>query len=166
MDIKTRKKKLINELMEKNPETRKGQKIVSTAVLTVLALRFALMLYEIIFFSVSGIGVSVISNLLLLPLAVILYMVFDGNKGIALIPVVSAVIRAAIYFSGKLEELSAVPGGNVYTAVFLSVMLLQFAISLLVTYASKCQEYFKLMQTVNFQIQKEFLSGRGNNGRR
>ncbi len=159
MDIKTKKRKLIVELMEKNPEAQAGGKIVSRAVIALFLLRLFLMIYELVFFSASELDISIISNLLLLPFLLILYMIFDGNKGLSVIPIVSAVIRVVIYFSGSFKQVSAVAGGNAYTAIFLVIMLLQFAVALLVCYASKCQVYFKLMQTVNFQIQKEFLSG-------
>ncbi len=164
MDIKAKKKKLINELIAKNPECGTGMKIVSRCMLAVFFLRAALLIYEIVFFSAAGLKVSIFSNLLFLPFILILYMIFDGNKGISLIPVISAVVRAAVYFSGSFNEVSEVAGGGAYTGVFLGVMVLQFAICLIVAYASKCQGYFKMMQTVNFQIQKEFLNG--NNRRR
>ena len=159
MDIKSKKKKLIGELIAENPECGAGMKIVSRCMLAVFFLRALLLVFEIIFFSASGLKVSIVSNLLFLPLIIILYMIFDGNRGIAMIPVISAVIRVAVYFSGGFKDVSAAAGGGAYTGIFLAVMLLQFAICLIVSYATRCQSYFKMMQAVNFRIQKEYLGG-------
>ena len=161
MDIKARKKALIKEMLEKNPTTAVGRKLVLGAVLAVFLLRAALFVFELVFYSVNELELSVISNLLLLPLFLILYMVYDGNRGISPILAIAAVVRVAIYFSGTVETISKTPYGNAYTAVFLTVMILQFAITILISYASKCQDYFKHIQAVNFQIQKEFMGSRG-----
>ncbi len=165
MDIKTKKKKLIYAQLEKNPDLRRGMKTVSTFVLTVFLLRLAFMLYEIIFFSASGVKIGIVSNLLILPLLIILYMIFDGNRAFTTIPAISAVVRVAIYFSDGINDLEEIVGANAYTAVFLAVMIIQFSFSLIISYAPNTQKYFSMMQSVNMQLQKEFLSG-GNNKRR
>lgn len=165
MDIKTRKKNLIDEMKKNDTAAAEGRRIVSASVLAIFFLRTALFVFELIVYSSCELELGVLSNVLLLPLFLILYMIYDGNKGISSIPIISAIIKIAVYFTGDFSQLSDFPLGNAYTAVFLAVMVLQFAIALLVSYASKCQAYFKKIQAINFQIQKEFLSG-SNRGKR
>ena len=130
------------------------------SVLTIFFARLALFIFELAYFPAKGLSVSVLSNILLLPLFLILYMIYDGNKGIASIPALSAVVRIIVYFAATFEDVSEA-GGNLYTGIFIGVMVLQFLVSVLVSAATKCQAYFTVMQKINFQVQKEFLNSRG-----
>ncbi len=159
MTLKQKKKELISKYVHKNEKLAEGQRIVFFSVMAILLLRLAFFIFELVFFSVKGLNIGIISNVLLLPLFFILYMIYDGNKGLSAIPAISAIVRVVVYFSTTFKDVSAA-GGNLYTGLFLGIMLIQFAVCVLVGAASKCQAYFKVMQAINLQIQKEFL-GKG-----
>ena len=161
MDIKTRKKQLINDALSKNAAGVSGRKTVGICAITMILLRLALFIFELVFYSMNGLKLDVISNILLLPFIFGVYMIYDGNKGIAPLLSVAAAIRIACYFLSTYDKLGDASLINAYTAIILAVMVLQFAIALLVSYASGAQEYFKLMQSVNMQIQKEYLAKSG-----
>ncbi len=160
MNIRSRKKQLIFEKIRSNKKIDAGRRIVLFSVSAILLFRLILFFFELAYFSAKGISVSILSNVLLLPLMLILYMIYDGNKGIASIPAISAVIRIVVYFSSTHAQVSEA-GGNLYTGLLIAVMVLQFATSVLVSAASKCQDYFTAMQGINLQIQKEFLNSSG-----
>ena len=160
MTVSQKKHEMKAKYIYTNKKLESGRRTVLFSVLTIFFLRLALFIFELAYFSSKGLDVSVISNVLLLPLFLILYMIYDGNKGIASIPALSAVVRIIVYFAVTFEDVSKV-GGNLYTGIFIGIMVLQFLVSVLVSAATKCQAYFTVMQKINFQIQKEFLSGRG-----
>ena len=159
MTVNQKKQQMKAKYIYSNKKLEAGRKTVLFSVLTIFLARMALFIFELVYFSQKGLSVSVVSNLLLLPLFLILYMIYDGNKGISAVPAISAVVRIIVYFSTIHESVTEV-GGGVYTGILIGVLILQFFVSVLVSAASKCQAYFTVMQKINFQIQKEFLNSR------
>lgn len=158
MTVKEKKKSLIKQEIFADRTASLGMKAVSHTVLSLFLIRTALFVFELIFFSIKDIKLSVISNILLLPFFFILYMIFDGNRGIIAIPEISAVVRVIVYFSTTHKALGAVSFGGAYTGVFLACMVLQFALCILIQNLPACSLYFKKMQGINFKLQKEIMN--------
>lgn len=158
MNVKVRKKQLIEERILRSPSLDKGRRTVLYSVLILALLRIALFIIELSYVSAGGVKISVLSHILLLPMLFILYMIYDGNKGISSVPAISAIVRAIVYFSTVHDEVIEA-GLGLYTGLFLGVMLLQFAMSVLVSAATVCQAYFKEREAINLQLRKEMLGG-------
>ena len=162
MTVNQRKHELKEKYITPNKTLADGRRAVLIAVLLIFFARISLFIFELAYFSAKGISVSVISNLLLLPLCLILYMVYDGNKGLTSIISLAAVVRIIVYFATMQDEVAAAGGGG-YTGIFIGIMVLQFLASVIVAVPAKCQAYFKVIQKINLAVQKEFL---GKTGRR
>ena len=159
MDIKQRKKQLINERVFKCEATNRGRRAVSRSVIAIFLLRLVLFILDVALLPAEGIRVGAVSHIFSALLILVLYMIFDGNKGLSAIPAISAIVRALIYFSGIHPEVMEA-GLGVYTGVFIAVMLLQFLISVLISSATVAQGYFKVMQEINLQLRKEMIGKR------
>ncbi len=157
MTINERKKRLIKEGLQKSEAAMSGMRTVLFSVLTVIVLRLAFLLYELIYFSSADVKISVISELLLLPLMLVLYMVYDGNRGLASVTFISAAVRIIYLFADVYSTLPKGTGANIYMAVYIAVMAVQIILSVLLTTSKRCGEYFALRQRVNMQIRNEML---------
>ena len=162
MTVNQRKRELKEKYITPNKILRDGRQAVLISVLLILFARISLFIFELVFFAAKGLSVSVISNLLLLPLCLILYMIYDGNKGITSILSISAIVRIIVYFATTQDAVAAA-GGGIYTGIFIGVMVLQFLVSVIISIPAKSQAYFKVIQKINLAVQKEFL---GKTGRR
>ncbi len=159
MTVNQRKRELKAKYISTNKTLEAGRKTVLISMLLIFLARIAFFIFELIYFKRAGLRVSVISNVLLLPFCLILYMIYDGNKGLTAVPALSAIVRIIVYFSVTHDAVSKV-GGGLYTGIFIGVMVLQFLISVLIGAASKCQAYYKVTQKINLTVQKEFINGR------
>ena len=162
MTVNQRKRELKKKYIEPNKVLTDGRRAVLVCVLLIFFARISFFIFELAFFAAKGITVSIISNLLILPLCLILYMIYDGNKGIASILSISAIVRVVVHFATVQDEVAAA-GGGIYTGILIGVMVLQFLVSVTVSVPAKSQAYFKVMQKINITVQKEFL---GKTGRR
>ena len=156
MDVKQRKKQLINERVFKNAAVNRGRQAVSRSVLAIFCLRLVLFILDVSLLPTKEITVGIGSHIFSALLLIVLYMIFDGNKGLSAVVSISAIVRVIVYFSGIHPEVTEA-GLGVYTGVFLAVMLLQFLISVLISSASATQSYFKVMQEINLQLRKEMI---------
>lgn len=159
MDVKQRKKQLINERVFKNAAVMRGRRAVSRCVLAIFFLRLVLFILDVSLLPARGIKAGVASHIFSALLLIVLYMIFDGNKGLSAVLSISAIVRAIVYFSGIHPEVIGA-GLGVYTGIFLAVMLLQFLISVLISSATVAQPYFKEMQEINLQLRKEMIGKR------
>lgn len=159
MTVNQRKRELKAKYIDNNPALTQGRRTVLISMLIIFFARIAFFIFELVYFSQKGLSVSVISNLLLLPLCLILYMIYDGNKGLSAVPAISAIVRIIVYFSVTHKAVLAV-GGGLYTGILIGVMVIQFLVCVLVSSASRCQAYYKVVQRINLAVQKEFISGR------
>lgn len=159
MDIKQRKKQLINERVFKCEAVNRGRRAVSRSVLAIFLLRLVLFILDVSLLPTRGITVGVASHIFSALLLLVLYMIFDGNKGLSSLLSISAIVRAIVYFSG-IHPTVTEAGLGVYTGIFLAVMLLQFLISVLISSATVAQPYFKVMQQINLQLRKEMIGKR------
>ena len=159
MDVKQRKKQLINERVFKNAAVNRGRRAVSRSVLAIFFLRLVLFILDVSLLPARGIATGVASHIFSALLLIVLYMIFDGNKGLSAVLSISAIVRAIVYFSGIHPEVIGA-GLGVYTGIFLAVMLMQFLISVLISSATVAQPYFKAMQEINLQLRKEMIGKR------
>ena len=152
INIKEKKRRLIIECIGSDPIAKRGMKVTKSTLLILLLLRALLFLYELIYFNMTGLEVGVISNLLLIPMLLIVYMVYDGNRGISGILMIAAVVRAVNLFAVVYPTLPTDVGANVYMGVYLFVMAYQFAVTLLMTAYAPSVAYFTKMQSINMQL--------------
>ena len=159
MDIKQRKKQLINERVFKSAAVNRGRRAVSRSVLAIFFLRLVLFILDVALLPARGIRVGAVSHIFSAILLLVLYMIFDGNRGLTSLLSISAIVRVIVYFSG-IHTAVIEAGLGVYTGIFLAVMLLQFLISVLISSATVSQSYFKVMQEINLQLRKEMIGKR------
>ncbi len=160
MNIKQRKKELIRQYIHKNPEKLMGMKMTSRLVILLFSVRILLFIYEAIFFGVSRVPFETVSNLLLLPYFVLLYMIFDGNKSMASITFLSAIIRVIYLFSSTFNKLPENTASYVFIGVAIFVYLIQAICSLIINSSKACEIYSSEMKKINIKLQSEFLSKR------
>ena len=158
-DVKRYKRKLIAVRIDTDPVAKRGMAVSRGTLLGLTFLRLALFVFEIIYYSIVEMQVGVISNLLLLPMLLIIYMVYDGNKGISSVLTVSAVVRAVWLFASVYPTLPAGSGANAYLGVYLATMAYQFAVTLLMTAYAPAVTYFNKMQTINMQVAAALRGG-------
>ena len=158
-DVKRYKRKLIAERIDTDPVAKRGMAVSRGTLLGLTFLRLALFVFEIIYYSIAELQVGVVSNLLLLPMLLIIYMVYDGNKGISSVLTVSAVVRAVWLFASVYPTLPAGSGANAYLGVYLATMAYQFAVTLLMTAYAPAVTYFNKMQTINMDVAAALRGG-------
>ena len=78
--VRDKKRELIRQRIHSDPVKSRGMRALFVVVCALLLARAALFVYELIYYSYFGIEISVVSNLLLLPLLIILYMVTYINN--------------------------------------------------------------------------------------
>ena len=159
INIKEKKKQLIIERIDSDPVAKRGMKITRSTMLILLALRALLFVYELIYFGISGLPIRVVSNLLLVPMLLIVYMLFDGNRGISGILMIAAVVRAIHLFAVVYPTLPTNAGANVYIGAYLFVMAYQFAVTFLTTAYAPANAYFSKMQSINMELSALLRSG-------
>ena len=158
-DVKHYKRKLIAEYIDTDPVTKRGMAVSRTTLLGLVFLRLALFIFEVIYYSIANVSLNVVSTLLLLPMLMIAYMVYDGNKGIASVLMISAVVRALWLFSSVYPTLPEGGVANVYIGIYLAVMAYQFAVTLLMTAYGPCITYFSTMQVINTRVAAALRGG-------
>ena len=158
-DVKRYKRKLIIEQIDTDPVAKRGMAVSRTTLLGLVFLRLALFIFEVIYYSIANVSLNVISTLLLLPMLMIVYMVYDGNKGISSVLMVSAVVRALWLFASVYPTLPEGGGANVYIGIYLAAMAYQFAVTLLMTAYAPAIAYFNKMQTINMQVATALRGG-------
>ena len=158
-DVKHYKRKLIAEYIDTDPVTKRGMAVSRTTLLGLVFLRLALFIFELIYYSIANVSLNVISTLLLPLMLMIAYMVYDGNKGIASVLMISAVVRALWLFSSVYPTLPEGGGANVYIGIYLAVMAYQFAVTLLMTAYGPCITYFSTMQVINTRVAAALRGG-------
>ena len=158
-DVKRYKRKLIIEQIDTDPVAKRGMAVSRTTLLGLVFLRLALFIFEVIYYSIANVSLNVISTLLLLPMLMIVYMVYDGNKGISSVLMVSAVVRALWLFASVYPTLPEGGGANIYIGIYLVVMSYQFAVTLLMTAYAPAIAYFNKMQTINMQVAAALRGG-------
>ena len=158
-DVKHYKRKLIAERIDTDPVAKRGMAVSRTTLLGLVFLRLALFVFEIVYYSIAELKLNVASTLLLIPMLMIAYMVYDGNKGIASVLMISAVVRALWLFSSVYPTLPEGGGANAYIGIYLAVMAYQFAVTLLMTAYGPCITYFSTMQVINMEVASALRGG-------
>ena len=164
INIKEKKKQLIIERIDSDPVAKRGMKVTRSTLLILLALRARLFVYELIYFGISGLPIRVVSNLLLVPMLLIVYMLFDGNRGISGILMIAAVVRAIHLFAVVYPTLPTNVGANVYIGAYLFVMAYQFAVTFLTTAYAPANAYFSKMQSINMELSALLRGGAPTSG--
>lgn len=156
--IKSRKKKLIDELINSDPVAKAGKKIAAVCIALIAVTRLALALYEIIYLSVAKVTIQVIPMLLIIPGMLMLYLIYDGNKALSSIISIAAVVRIFYLFIGTFPLLPKNAGAVVFLAVSSAILLLQLITSVIVYINPACDKYFIGVKKINLRVQAEFLS--------
>ena len=139
---------MMAERIDTDPVAKRGMAVSRGTLLGLLILRLALFVFELVYCGIADAKVGVISNLLLLPFLMIIYMIYDGNKGLSSVLMISAIVRAVCLFSSLPEG----NGANAYIGAYLAVMAYQFAVTLLMTSYGPAVAYFKKMQAINMEL--------------
>jgi hypothetical protein len=79
-------------------------------------------------------------------------MIYDGNRGVSTLLLVSAIVRAVWLFSSVYPTLPLGVGANAYIGFYLAVMAYQFAVTLLMTAYNPSIAYFGKMQSINMEL--------------
>lgn len=165
MDVKHVKRKMIAERIDTDPVARRGMAVTRGTLLGLLFLRLALFAFEMIYYSTAGLEIRLVSNLLLLPLLILIYMIYDGNRGVSTLLLVSAIVRAVWLFSSVYPTLPLGVGANAYIGSYLAVMAYQFAVTLLMTAYNPSIAYFGKMQSINMELGAALRGGTLKSGR-
>ena len=152
MTVNQRKHELKKKYVDQNEILAAGRRAVLLSVLIIFFARIAFFIFELAFFAAKGITVSIISNLLILPLCLILYMIYDGNKGLAGVLAISAIVRAIYLFSAVYPTLPTDSGAGIFVGLYLFVMAFQFVAIILMTAYTPCVKYFEKMQAINMEL--------------
>ena len=158
-DIKKRKRELIKKNIKSVPLVAGGEKITRVLVIIMLLLRAALLLFEIIYSSVTGTETSIWSHLLFIPFVIVVFMMYDGNKAFVYIPMISAPIRLVYHFSAVLPVILPEGGISAVTIFSLIVLASQFFFSIVLSASTKCDVYFSTMQKINLKLRSEMING-------
>ena len=158
-NVKERKRELICENIKRVKIAAEGEKLAKIFVILMLFARSALLIFEIIYSSLSAAEISIWSHLLFLPFLIVIYMVYDGNKPLVYIPMISAPLRLVYHFTAVLPTITA-EGVNLLTAVSLVLLAAQFFFAVFMSANTKCDVYFTAMQKVNLKLRSEIIGGR------
>ena len=158
-DVKKKKRDMMKERIDKDAAASRGMRVSRASLLLLLLFRVILFVFETVFFAASGLSFEVVSSLLLIPMLLILYMIYDGNKGLAGILMVSAVVRVIYLFSSVYPALPEGAGTNIYLGVYLFVMAFQFVSIILMTAYAPCVTYFNIMQSINMEVGSMLRTG-------
>lgn len=157
LNVKERKRTLYRELSKTDADIARGKRISGITLTSIFILRAVLTLYETIFFSTNGKDTSVWTYVLAAVGAVMLLMIYDGNRAFAYIITLAAAVHILYHFSSVHEAVEAFSGADIYTSVSIIVFILQFILSLFITVSPKAKKYLDCMQTINLKIRGEML---------
>ncbi len=163
-DVKTYKRKLIAERIDTDPVARRGMAVSRAALLALVFLRLALFVFELVYFNAAELKVGIVSNLLLLPMLMIVYMIYDGNRGISSVLMISAIVRAIWLFATVYPTLPEESVANVYLGAYLAVMAYQFVATMLMTVYAPATAYFEKMQGINMELGAALRAGASSRG--
>ena len=158
-DVKKRKRELIEENVKKVEMAARGELISRILILAMFMARTFLLFFEIIFTASTEAEISIWSYILFIPFALISYMVYDGNKSLVYIPMVSAPIRLIYHFTAVVPTVAS-ESVSALTVISLIVLALQFFATIIMSANTKCDVYFTAMQKVNLKIRSEMLGGK------
>ncbi len=158
-DVKKRKRELIRENVKNVPIASRGELLARIFILSTFIARTALLLFEVIYSSVTETEISIWSHILFIPFILIIYMIYDGNKSLVYIPMISAPIRLVYHFTAVLPTVAS-EGVSALTIISLIVLAIQFFASIVMSASTRCDVYFTAMQKVNLKIRSEMLGGK------
>ena len=161
-DVKSRKKQLIRDNINKDKKAERARAQVVWFVVAVILLRIALLVYKLVYFPSVEVTFGITSDvLLLLGGIILLYMVTDGNRGLLWVTAISSVVWCVWCFTSVYPAIAEKPGSVAYMAVFLFVMAVQFILSVIMAAIPFYDTYFDKMQKINLTIRAELISGGG-----
>ena len=152
LNIKQHKRRLIAERIDTDPVAKRGMSVSRLMLLALLFLRGALFVFEIVYYGIVNLEVNAVSNLLLIPLLIMIYMIYDGNKALSAILGISAIVRAVWLFTSVYPALPEGGAANAYIGAYLAVMLYQFIAMVLISVYAPAISYFDKMQTINMEL--------------
>ncbi len=155
-DIKARKRQLIAENIDSSSLAKKGRINAKISVLVILITRIAFLVFDCIYLAVINADNNIWLQLLILPLIILLYMIYDGNKAMSYIIMISAAARMIYHFTTIIPALPT-EGITFYTIIYLIVFEIQFALAVFLSASPKCDIYFTAMQKINIKIRSEMI---------
>lgn len=158
-DVKKRKRELIEENVKKVPMASRGELIAKICILSMFIARSILILVEVIYSASTETKISIWSYVLLIPFLFITFMVYDGNKSLVYIPMISAPARLIYHFTAVLPTV-ATESVSALTVITLLSLAIQFFASIVMSASTKCDVYFTAMKKVNLKIRSEMIGGK------
>ncbi len=158
--VRDKKKELIKKRIFTDDVRSRGMKALGIIVSAIMLSRAALFIYELAYYLTAGESVNIISNILLLPLLLILYMVRDGNRGLIGICSASAVVRMIYLFTSMWPALKDFSGAAVFVALYAIVMAAQFIMSVIALSMPSTDAYCKEMQKINLEMRSLIMQNR------
>lgn len=158
--VRERKKQLIRERIHKNEEKSRGMRSMGIIAATIMLSRAALFVYELAYFTATDAKINAVSNLLLLPLLLIVYMAHDGNRGLLGVTAISAATRVLFLFVSMYPEIEGKIGAPVFIGVYLTVMAAQFIMSVAAISMPKIGAYCEEMRKINTELRMNLMNGR------
>lgn len=158
IDVKKRKRELILQNVKRVPLAAKGEKLARILIILMFFLRGALLLFEIIFSSLTETKISVWSHLLFIPFMFIIYMIYDGNKPLVYIPMVSAPGRLIYHFTAVVPTIAS-ESLTALTVISVIILGAQFFFCIFMSASTRCDVYFTAMQKVNIKLRSEMIGG-------
>lgn len=156
--LRDKKKELIKKRIHSDEKKSNGMRAAGIILAALMLTRVALFVYELIFSALAGLSINVISNLLLLPLLILVYMVHDGNRGLIGVCAASAIVRIIYLFTSVYPTLEGVSGGTAFLCVYLAVMALQFIMSTVVLSMPSIALYCEEMRKINYELRSHIVT--------
>lgn len=157
-DVRQQRDALLDEAAIANPDIAAGRRKVNFSIAVILCLRVMFPFFEMVYFLIAGIPYSPLPALITLLLPV-LFIIWNGARGFAVVPLISAFLRMVYLFLAIHPSLPLSPMANAYTCTALAVYALQFILSMVLLFSSSCDAYFMATQRINVEVRGASLRG-------
>lgn len=158
-DVRRQRDILLDEAALANPDIAAGRRKVNFVIAVTLCLRVMFPFFEMVYFLVAGIPYSPLPALITLLLLPVLFIIWNGARGFAVVPLISAFLRMVYLFLVIHPSLPLSPLANAYTCTALTVYALQFILSMILLFSSSCDAYFMASQRINVEVRGASLRG-------
>ena len=146
----------MREHLRENPTARSGFLLLRSSMLLLLALRLAFTVFEAIYFIIAGTPINLFGTAFLLPFLLIIYIIYNGQKLFGYFLLGGSVIRLIFFYATVYEKLPAAPLREVYSVTLFAVLIIQFILSLLYIFNSRCDSYFIAYHRINLRVSGEY----------
>ena len=155
MTVMQRKKQLIHERVDSNPDAVKGLKITRAITLAIILTRLALTVYDIVFLLNASLPLPVLSYVAFGLGLIVCYLFIDGNRIMGYVLLIAAVVRALYHLASVFPILPEGAASVAFTVITLAVLALQAVLAIIPNVNKKCLCYAVEMQKINYAMQDE-----------